>query len=170
MIRVKPTFTTGRINRSDIAVVSKRQARYLARLELVKMGVAWEREVRGLVAAEAPRRSGNRHKENTTHLENSFDWRIEEGPDNGFPMRLVLTIKPGVSAKKIGALEYGVDREYTIEARDAEYLRWGTAPGDLTKPFQKSVTWKPTGQINQGYAFMRRARDRVVARRRNSRV
>jgi len=167
VIQIRPSFTTGQINRADILAKVGRQARFKARTELVTLGLDWEREIRALVSAEAPRRSGERHKANTTHLENSFAWKIEEGPDNGFPMRLILTIKPGVSAKKIAALEYGVKREYVIEAKDAQYLRWGTAPGDLTKPFQKSVVWKPTGQINQGYSFMRRARDRVIRRRRN---
>ena len=172
MIRLRPVLTTGRATRADFADLTARRARAESRRQLEEMGREWEKEVVGMAAVEARPRSGRRHKSNTTHLENSFTWRVEEGPDNGFPMRLVLTIKPGVSKAKIAALEYGVQREYVIPgAGQTIPLRWGDAPGDLSKEaaFSGQVTWKPTGRIREGYGFMRRARERVVARRRRRR-
>ena len=53
-----------------------------------------------------------------------------------------------------------------ITAKNADFLRWGDAPGDIHKPKQRSVRWKPTGRIREGYHFMERSRDRVLARRR----
>lgn len=176
MILLRPSFTTGRTSRADFIDVTARQARIQARRALEEMGRDWEKEVVELVNAEAPRRDGARHKTNTTHLENSFTWRVEEGGDNGFPMRLVLTVKPGVSKAKIGALEFGVQREYVIPAAGKTIpLRWGDAPGDLAKEaaFSGQVTWKATGPnakgklASGGYRFMRRARRRVLDRRRN---
>lgn len=164
MIRVSVRATER--SRDQYRQLSRQAARATARAELEAIGRDWEEEVRSLVTKEAPRRDGPSHKANTTHLENSFTSRVTEGPNNGFPMRLELTTKPGVSAKKIAALEFGVDREYPIEAKRAKHLRWGDKPGDLHKPFQKKVTWKPTGRIREGYAFMQRARDTVLARRR----
>jgi hypothetical protein len=172
VILLRPKITTGRTTAADFVEITARQARIKARAELEEMGREWVREVVAIVSAELPRRDGARHKTNTTHLENSFDWRIEEGPDNGFPMRLALTIKPGVSKAKIAALEFGVQREYVIPGAGRTVpLRWGDAAGDLSKEaaFSGQVTWKPTGRINQGYRFMRRARERVVRRRRNNR-
>lgn len=123
-------------------------------------------------ASELEERTGNRHKANTTHLKNSFTYKVHQPRPGQFPITVELTTKPGVNAKKIAALEFGVKQEHTITAGTrtpgAKYLRWGTAPGDLTTPFKKSVTWKPTGKIQQGYHFMERARDAIAARRRRS--
>lgn len=166
---IKPVVRLTERQRAQFVGATKSQARRLARAELTTMGREWESEVREIVQEELPRREGYRHKANTTHLENSFAHKVTEGGDGGFPMLLDLTTKPGVSAKKVAALNNGVDHEYEISVREdgeAEYLRWGEAPGDLTKPFQKSVIWKPTGRIAQGYHFMERARDRVLARHR----
>lgn len=153
--------------RNDFVEATTRIARQSARLELERLGEAWVEEVTSIVQRELPRRDGSRHKRNTTHLENSFQYRIVEGPNDGFPMRLELTTKPGVNAKKIAALEYGVPGTHQIKARRTQYLRWGDAPGDLHRPFTKEVTWKPDGpnshgKIAGGYGFMRRARDRVL--------
>lgn len=162
-VNVKPR------TRQQFIDYSTRVARQSARQELEAIGREWVEEVTKIVQAELPRRDGDRHKRNTTHLDQSFQYRIIEGPNDGFPMRLELTTKPGVNAKKIAALEYGVEGEHVIEAKRTTYLRWGDAPGDLHRPFQQQVTWKPTGRIAQGYGFMRRARDRVMARRRAKR-
>lgn len=164
MIRVAVNLSPR--TRQQFVDVAARTARNRARRELEEIGQEWVDEVTKIVQKELPRRDGVRHKRNTTHLDQSFQYRIIEGPQNGFPMRLELTTKPGVNAKKIAALEYGVQGEHVIEAKRTQFLRWGDAPGDLHQPFQKAVTWKPTGRINQGYGFMRRARDRVLARRR----
>lgn len=152
---------------------TRTQARRLARAELEVIGREWEDEVRAIVSEELPRRDGDRHKANTTHLENSFTHSISEGGDSGFPMLLDLTTKPGVSAKKVAALEYGVPGEHEISTTKRS-LRWGDVPGDLATPGLKSVTWKPDGPnskgiIAGGYHFMERARDAVLARRRRRR-
>lgn len=156
--------------RNDFVEATTRIARQSARLELERLGEAWVEEVTSIVQRELPRRDGPRHKRNTTHLENSFQYRIVEGPNDGFPMRLELTTKPGVSAKKIAALEFGNPNTYDIpKGRKTIPLRWGDAPGDLGKDaaWTGQVTWKPDGpnshgKIAGGYGFMRRARDRVL--------
>lgn len=162
---IRPVVRYDSRTREQFRGLTRDAARRTARAELEALGQRWEEEVVQLVRAEAPRRDGERHKTNTTHLENSFTHRVSEGGDQGFPMTLDLTIKPGVSARKIAALEFGVDREYEIVARNTKRLRWGEHPGDLGSPFKK-VVWKPTGQIRQGFGFMRRARDTILARRR----
>lgn len=168
---IKPIIQGDARFRDQFVEMTKTQARRFARAELEVIGREWEAEVVEIVQEELPRRDGERHKANTTHLENSFTHLVREGGDNGFPMTLDLTIKPGVNAKKVAALNFGIDHEYEITAVNAEYLRWGDAPGDITKPFQKSVTWSPDGPnskgiIANGYHFMERARDAVLARRR----
>lgn len=168
---IRPVVNIQQRTRDQFVQQTTRAAARAAERELVEIGEAWVAEVTKIVQEELPRRDGRRHKTNTTHLDQSFQYRIRTGPDGGFPMRLELTVKPGVNSKKIAALEFGNPGTYTITARNAEHLRWGSAPGDLHKPFQKSVEWKPDGpnskgKIAGGYAFMRRARDRVLARRR----
>lgn len=131
---------------------------------LRRIGEEWEEEVRTLVQAETQRREGRRHKTNTTHLDVSFQYRIVERAGD-YPL-LELTTKPGVSGAKVGSLEFGAKGERVITAKNTKYLRWGRAPGDLRNSKQRSVVWKPTGRSAKGYRFMRRARDRVLARRR----
>lgn len=167
---IRPRIQVSPRTRDQFVNAARGQARRAARRELGQIGEAWVDEVTKIVQAELPRRDGVRHKRNTTHLEESFQYRVVEGPDRGFPMRLELTTKPGVNAKKIAALEYGIKKQYPIEAKRAKSLRWGDVPGDLTKPM-KRVTWRSDGpnshgQIARGYGFMRRARRRVLARRR----
>lgn len=166
---IRPVIRADGRFRDQFVGATKTQARRLARRELEVIGEEWEQEVRAIVSEELPRRDGVRHKANTTHLENSFAHKVSEGGDAGFPMLLDLTIKPGVNAKKVAALNNGIDHEYEIEARNAPVLRWGDAPGDLVTP-QKKVTWSPNGPnskgiIAGGYHFMERARDAVLARR-----
>jgi hypothetical protein len=173
-VTIRPVIRADERFREQFIGATKTQARRLARRELEVIGEEWEAEVRNIVAEELPRRDGVRHKPNTTHLENSFTHQVIEGGDSGFPMLLDLTTKPGVSAKKVAALNHGIDHEYEITATNAEFLRWGDAPGDITKPFQKTVTWRPDGPnskgiIAGGYHFMERARDAVLARRRRRR-
>lgn len=152
----------------DASTAVRAQARRQVRAELDQIGEAWVAKVTEIVQAEYPRRDDARHRPNTTHLDVSFQHRVIEGPDGGFPMRVELTTKPGVSAAKVGALNYGVDREYTIAARNAKSLRWGEAPGDIRTPGQKSVTWKPGPKARAGGRFLERARDSVLASRRRS--
>ncbi len=166
MIRPRVTISQGTVDK--IIAQTRTQARPKARAELEAFGTEWEVKVREIVQAELPRRDGVRHKTNTTHLENSFQARVVEGPNGGFPMRLELTTKPGVNAKKIAALNFGVPDEHDIPTvpKTDGYLRWGDAAGDLRARGQTQVRWKPTGRIKDGYHFMERARDSVLARRR----
>lgn len=166
---IRPVVRLTERSREQFVGATRAGARRLAHAELETMGKAWEAEAGEIIQAELPRRDGARHKANTTHLENSLTHRVVEGGDQGFPMLLDLTIKPGVSAAKVAALNFGIDHEYEITAKNAKALRWGDAPGDLTQAGLKSVTWSPTGPnskgiIANGYHFMERARDRVLAR------
>lgn len=168
---IRPVIRLDQRTRNQFAQMTKASARKFARAELEAMGREWDREVVEIVQSELPRRDGARHKTDTTHLENSFTHSISEGGDGGFPMVLDLTIKPGVSARKVAALEFGVDHEYPITAVNAKSLRWGDAPGDIATPGLKSVTWSPFGRNGKGilpggYHFMQRARDAVLARHR----
>lgn len=169
-VNVKPR------TRQQFIDYSTRVARQSARQELEAIGREWVEEVTKIVQAELPRRDGDRHKRNTTHLDQSFQYRIIEGPNDGFPMRLELTTKPGVNAKKIAALEFGNPDHDIPKGRKTIPLRWGDAPGDLSKEaaFMGQVRWTSTGpnskgKAGRGYGFMRRARDRVMARRRAKR-
>ncbi len=169
MIRPRVTISQGTVDK--IIAQTRTQARPKARAELEAFGTEWEVKVREIVQAELPRRDGVRHKTNTTHLENSFQARVVEGPNGGFPMRLELTTKPGVNAKKIAALEFGIKGTHPITAKRTKYLRWGDVPGDLEGSGFKTVTWRSDGpnahgKIQGGYHFMERARDAVLARRR----
>ena len=164
---IRPVIVFDSRTRDQFVGATKAAARRLARAELQTAGRRWEEQVVELVQTELPSRSGPRHKENTTHLENSFTHRVVEGGDGGFPMVLHLTIKPGVSAAKVAALEFGIDHEYEITANNAKVLRWGDHPQDLHEP-RKSVTWSPFGPTGKGilpngYRFMRNARDTVLA-------
>lgn len=165
---IRPTIEFDRRSRDQFVGATREAARRLARAELTVAGQQWEEEVQNIVREELPRRDGERHKANTTHLENSFTHQLVEGGDGGFPMVLNLTIKPGVSAAKVAALEFGNSNEYEIAPHSAKVLRWGDHPQDLHEP-RKSVIWSPFGPTGKGilpdgYKFMRRARDTVLAR------
>lgn len=146
-----------------------REARIMAEAD----GAAMLAIANEIIQSELPRRDGERHKTNTTHLENALTYFVDQPRHNAFPITTGLTTKPGVEAAKVAALEHGVQAEHQITAGTktpaAKALRWGTHPKDLSRyPVRKSVTWKPTGKIAQGYHFMERARDMVAARRRHS--
>lgn len=167
---IKPTIHMTQRTVDQFVGLTRTSARRFARAELETMGRDWEGEVQRIAQEELPRRDGVRHKENTTHLENSFTHRIDEGGDGGFPMALDLTTKPGVNAKKVAALNFG-NPDHEITAVNTTYLRWGDAPPDITAPFQKSVMWTASGpngkgKAGVGYHFMERARDIVLARHR----
>ncbi len=167
---IRPRVTISSATLVKVIAQSRTQARPAARREAEAFGREWEVQVREIVRAELPRRDGRRHKENTTHLENSFQTRVVEGPNGGFPMRLELTTKPGVNAKKVAALEFGNNKTYPITAKKTKYLRWGGVPGDLETPFLETVVWRNDGpnshgRLKGGYHFMERARDQVRDRR-----
>ena len=83
-------------------------------------------------------------------------------------MRLRLTTKPGVDAKKVAALNYGAKKNYTIPLRQGgKKLAWGDAPGEITTVV--SVVHRTPANSAKAGRFMERARDRVLARRRRQR-
>lgn len=173
MTSKKPSITLTRSsNRSlgdkiyaDAARKARRMAEHDAALML--------QIANGIIASELPDRSGHRHKENTTHMSQSLAAKVDQPTRGKFPISAKLTIKPGVNAAKVAALEYGVKGNHTITAGTktpgAKYLRHGREPGMLRKEKLHSVVWKPTGQIALGYHFMKRAHDAVVRQRRASR-
>lgn len=77
-------------------------------------------------------RSPHRRKKGTTKLINSFTTRVD-GTRGRFPVKAVLTIKPGVNAKKIAALNYGTNKTYTINPRNSPKLRFPKAGGKNAK-------------------------------------
>lgn len=170
MIRPRVTITQTSIDAMAARLYGN--AAHEARIMAEADGAAMLAIANDIIDAELPRRDGDRHKTNTTHLDSALTYVVEQPRANAFPITVALTIKPGVSAAKVAALEFGVQGEHQITAGTrtpgAKHLRWGTAPGDLRKPYQKTVTWKPTGRIAEGYHFMQRARDMVAARRRRS--
>lgn len=146
-----------------------REARIMAEAD----GIAMLAMANEIIQTELPRRDGERHKTNTTHLDQALAYKVDQPHHAAFPITVSLTTKLGVSAAKVASLEYGVTTEHEITAGTktpgAQALRWGSHPKDLAQfPKRKSVTWKPTGKIAQGYHFMERARDMVAARRRHS--
>lgn len=163
---LKPRIQIDTRSRADFANTVRRSQRPAAQRELNALGREWADVANQLAVQDTEAREGRRHKgESASISQGPFQHELKLGGDDGFPMMLSLTLKPGVSKKKMAALIFGVDHEYEIRVRRAKYLRWGSAPGDLHKPFQKSVIWKPTGRIRQGYGWMLRARSVVMARR-----
>lgn len=162
---IRPVVRISPRQRDQFVDEFQRRARPEARRELEQIGVEWVEEVTRIVRDEFPRRNGERHKRNTTHLDQSFQARLNEGSDRGFPMRLELTVKPGVSAAKIATLNYGA-KPHEIRAVNAKTLAWGETPGAIETPGQKVVQWKPGPKLSTPSRFMERARDRVLARRR----
>lgn len=169
---IKPTVSITRTSVDQMTATLMREGAREARIMAEADAAAMLAVANSIIAEELQPRTGRRHKANTTHLANALTARVVQPRKGHFPITVELLPKPGVSAKKIAALEYGVDHEYPIPKdgpKEDGYLRWGSAPGDLRKPFQKSVTWKPTGKIRDGYHFMERARDIIAARRKRSR-
>lgn len=169
---IRPVVSISQTSIDSMAARIVENAAHEARIMAEADGAAMLAIANDIIQTELPRRDDDRHKANTTHLENALTYRVDQPRPGAFPITVSLTTKPGVSAAKVAALEYGVQGEHEITAGTrtpgAKYLRWGDAPGDLRKPFQRTVTWRPTGQIKGGYHFMERARDAIAARRRRA--
>lgn len=172
---IRPTVNVNGRDRARFVAVTREVAAQKSRRELETLGERWETNVSRIVRTELPRRDGDRHKKNTTHLENAFTYQVE---GNEFPMRLVLTTKPGVEAAKVAALNNGVKGTHTIRAKKTNYLRWGNHPQDLTNGRLREVTWSPdgptagqggTGRIKDGWHFMERALEQTLGSRFGSR-
>lgn len=85
-----------------------------------RMGQEMVDEVEEIVRLKLP--SSENSKPYETSLVNSFTYKVERGPGRGgYPWRVSLTIKPGVSKGKIAALNWGVTprpKAYTILPRN----------------------------------------------------
>lgn len=189
---IRPSIQLDTRFRNQFVGATKAAAHRFALAELAVLGKEWLTEVVDIVSDELPRREGDRHKANTTHLEDSFTYHIIQGGDGGFPMTLELTIKPGVNAKKVAALEFGADHDYEISpsgvtagiggrsqrlttarraklvsagiaVQNTQWLRWEGDDGEDV--FMHTVIHKAF----PGVHFMSRARDAVLARRRRRR-
>lgn len=137
---------------------------------LHQMGREMVEEVEQIVRSELPT---TRHKLNQTHLENSFTYRVA---NVGNEWTVILTIKPGVSSGKVGALNWGVSGSsgsYPIFPRNtprALKFRDGVDPSYL-KTKGKYAGWvlrpyviHPGGGPREGKLFMERAQENVLRR------
>lgn len=79
--------------------------------EAVILGESMVRECVAIIDEEFEVGDPN-HRKPGPHLRESFMYEIDTSSPYGASVR--LTIKPGVNAKKVAALEYGTDKEYTI--------------------------------------------------------
>lgn len=138
--------------------------------EMHQMGREMVDEVVAIVRSELPT---TRHKLNQTHLENSFTYRVEH---SGGEWTVALTIKPGVSSGKVGALNWGVSTTgstYIIRPRNvprALKFRDGVDPSML-KTKGAYAGWAlrdhvmhPVSGPSQGAYFMERAQEEVLRR------
>jgi hypothetical protein len=123
--------------------------------------------------------STNDHKINQTHLANSFTYVVERGSGpGGTPWNVYLTIKPGVSAGKIWALNYGSSggsNSYVILPRNVPRALEFSGPGTdysyasgkgaygsrVLRPYANRTS---TSGPREGTFFLERARDTVMQR------
>lgn len=162
-----------------LAAATRGRAQKFIDKEAVVIGEAMVREVRKIVASEF--RTGTPdHRKPGPHLINSFTYKLDKTSRG---TKVTLTTLPGVNAKKVAALEYGVDHDYTIEPTGritAKQNRAGLAglrvrPVSLLR-FPDPITGedqyapKVTHKAFEGKHMMRRARAAVVARRRTRQV
>ena len=145
--------------------------------EAEDIGKAMVQEVQQIVRAMFG--DNPRHKINTTHLDESF--RYEVSP-SGNGWEVALTVKPGVSFGKVGALEYGRDgssKAYTILPRNVpralefdpfdrgKYVASGgklTTSGPYAGRAFKPYANRTSAGASAGYGFMAEARANVLRR------
>lgn len=166
----KLNTTMSRFERDQFAELTERQARRIAREQLHAIGRDMVEAVTGIVSSEYERREGERHKEEDLHLDESFEYRVFEGPNRGFPMRVELTTKPEANVKKIAALRYGTKKRYVIKPRKKQTLAWGDTGGSAIEAgddatFTKEVVRFPSNSA-QPNNFMQRARAAAMRRHR----
>lgn len=138
------------------------QAWVRARRMAAEDAAAMVAEVNAIVRTEYPRREGRSHKANTTHLHESFTFKVVDGPRGP---QAILTIKPGVSAAKIAALEFG-SRPHDIDPRNGDTLAWRAPSGAFVRTPRVGAPYTAQHPGNPPGRFMERARRRVVDRRR----
>lgn len=99
------------------------QSKAFARQQAVVLGESMVRECVEIVSTEFnPTDPG--HRKAGPHLSESFMYVIEEVPRG---VDVSLTIKPGVSAKKVAALEYGAKEPYEITPSGVVFGAQGTS-------------------------------------------
>lgn len=153
---IRPVVSSVARARDMGAVLAEAALDQYQRTEAAQLAARLEAEATNLANQRAPRRDGDRHKPNTTHLENSFRGIVTR---TGRRLILALTTKPGVNAKKVAAIEYGTDKPYEIRARTTERMVWEPGEGGRRTGAAKVVQRQPF----EGKHIMRDARDAVVA-------
>lgn len=135
------------------------------------MGEEMVREVVRIVQSKYQRRPPDRRKRNTTHLDESFTFKVLRGnKPGGYPFRIELTTKPGVNAKKVAALNDGSPPHEILPRPPKQALKWSSPDGGTTIVRKVGPN---TTRIHPGNApgrFMEQARDTVVRRARRRRV
>lgn len=159
-----------RVERQQFVGLTEREARRIARRQLNLIGQDMVETVTEIVGRDYERREGERHKEGTLHLDESFEYRVFEGPNRGFPMRVELTTKPDADVEKVAALRYGTKKRYVIKPRNKKKLAWGDTGGSALEAgddatFTNEVVRFPSNSA-QPNNFMQRARDAAMRRHR----
>jgi hypothetical protein len=170
MALLRPKVTVSVANKAALLRAIEAKAVPVLEREAEQIGREMVDECVRIVQAETERRPVDRRKVNTTHLDQSFEHRVDR---TGGRIRSVLTIKSGVNKAKVGALEYGIKHQYVIAPRNAPALSWKDKNGlRVTKKRGQPVIRQPKAGTTEydGVGMMRRARERVVRRRRNARV
>lgn len=140
--------------------------------EAEEIGKAMVQEVEQIVKGLF---SNDNHKPNTTHIENSFKYEVSRVGDNGWTV--ALTIKPGVSSGKIGALNYGRDgtsKSYVILPRNVpralEFkgtgvdFSYASGKGGYAGRVLRPYAVRQSAGASKGYGFMEEARRNVLER------
>lgn len=153
---IRPVVTTTAGARNLGPVLAKAAVDHYQRTESAQLAARLEAEASKLANARTTRRDGPTHKANTTHLENSFRGVVTR---SGNRLIISLTTKPGVSAKKVAAIEYGTDKPYEIRARTASRMVWEPGQNGRRTGGATVVQRQPF----EGKHIMRDARDNVVA-------
>lgn len=167
---LKPKVTTVVANQAKVIEAIGTKLRPKLRKEADQMGREMVEECIKIVHETTERRPVERRKVNTTHLDQSFTYRIDT---TGGEIRSVLTIKSGVNKKKIAALMFGTKHPYKIYPRKAKALAWTNPDGTRTVKKKGVPVYrnpKPGTIEYDGIDAMRLARNRVVRRRRGKRV
>jgi hypothetical protein len=161
----------------------KRQARPALRRKAVVLGESMVREAVKVIDDNLQLGSPD-HRKPGPHLRNSLTYKIKDEADG---VNVTLTIKPGVSAKKVAAINYGTEKPYVItptgvvagqgglsrprssvtpalirtgiSIRPTQWLRWPDPAGGKDV-FRKIVFRKPF----EGVHFLERGRAAAIAK------
>jgi hypothetical protein len=168
--RLRPKVTVQVANQARVIEAIGTQLRPKLRREADVMGREMVEECIKIVQETTERRPVERRKVNTTHLDQSFTYRVDT---SGGQIRSVLTIKSGVNKKKVAALMFGTKHPYKIAPRLKPRLTWLNKDGTRTRLKNGQIVHRnpKAGTIEyDGINAMALARDRVVRRRRGRRV